>query len=54
VSNVLVSFNVYAGSKMNHRPVTLLRRPGNPLWIRIDGLASGQDLAQEVTARLLD
>lgn len=54
ISNVLVSFDAYAGSKMNHRPITLLKRPGNPLWIRIDGLASGRDLAQEVTARLLD
>lgn len=54
ISDVLVSFNAYAGSKMNHRPITLLKRPGDPLWIRIDGLASGQDLAQEVTTRLLD
>lgn len=50
---VLRNFDSYAGSKMNHQPVTFLRRPGEPSWIRIDGLASGKSLAQEVTARLL-
>lgn len=54
IERVLRSFDVYAGSKMNHRPVTLLRRPGAEEWTRIDGLASGADLAREVTARLLD
>jgi hypothetical protein len=39
---------------MNHQPITLLKSPRSPSWIRIDGLASGQDLAREVTARLLD
>jgi protein SCO1/2 len=46
-------FDTYAGTKMNHQPVTFLRSPGDPSWIRIDGLASGENLAQEVTARLL-
>ena len=54
IVRVLKSFNSYAGSKMNHQPVTLLKSPDSSSWTRIDGLASGQDLADEVTARLLD
>lgn len=54
IVEVLRSFDSYAGSKMNHQPVTLLKRPGGASWTRIDGLASGTDLATEVTARLLD
>lgn len=51
---VLQSFKSYAGSKMNHRAVTLLKDPHSTVWTRIDGLASGQDLAHEVAARLLN
>ena len=51
---VLKSFDSYAGSKMNHQPVTLLKSPGSASWTRIDGLASGTDLAHEVEARLLN
>jgi protein SCO1/2 len=54
ISQVLQSFDALAGSKMNHQPLTLLKSPRSPLWIRIDGLASSADLAQEVTARLLN
>jgi protein SCO1/2 len=54
ISEVVQSFNALTGSKTNHRPLTLLKRPQSPSWIRIDGLASGTDLAQEVTARLLN
>ena len=53
ISAVLTAFKSYFGSKMNHQPVTLLKRPGNPSWIRIEGLAGGKDLAGEVTTRLL-
>jgi protein SCO1/2 len=49
----LRSFDSYAGSKMNHQPVTLLRNPDSDGWIRIEGLANGASLAQEVTNRLL-
>jgi len=51
---VLKSFDSYAGSKMNHEPITLLKSPGSSSWTRIEGLASGKDLANEVTARLLN
>jgi protein SCO1/2 len=54
IVNVLRSFDAYTGSKMSHRPITLLKRPDSDSWIRIDGLASGQSLAHEVTSRLLD
>jgi len=54
VANVLRSFGAYTGSKMNHRAVTLLRRPGSDVWVRIDGLTSGASLAQEVSTRILD
>lgn len=54
IVRVLKSFDSYAGSKMNHQPVTLLKNPDSESWTRIDGLASGRDLANEVTARLLD
>ncbi len=41
------AFDVYAGDKMNHRPVTFLRnRPGKP-WLRIDGFASADELLRE-------
>ena len=54
VELALRAFGVYAGSKMNHRPVTLLKKAGQDSWVRIEGLASGGDLAHEVQARLLD
>ena len=54
IVRVLKSFDSYAGSKMNHQPVTLLKSPGSSSWTRIEGLASGKDLANEVTARLLN
>lgn len=53
IAQVLRSFDSYTGSKMSHQPVTLLKRPGDAEWVRIDGLATGSNLATEVTARLL-
>jgi len=54
IENVLRSFDAYAGSKMNHKPIYLLKRPGETSWTRIDGLANGEGLAHEVEARLLN
>lgn len=45
ITSTLEAFEAVFGSKMNHRPVTLLRRGGD--WLRIDGLANGADLASE-------
>jgi len=54
ISKVARSVKAYSGSKMNHKPLTLLKSPNSPLWVRVDGLASGADLARVVTQRLLD
>ncbi len=44
------AFDAYRGDKMNHTPLTLLRgKPGQP-WVRIDGFASADELANEVHA----
>jgi len=51
---VLKSLDSYAGAKMNHKPVTLLKKPGSAAWIRIDGLANGESLAHEVSTRILN
>ena len=52
---VLKSFDSYAGSKMNHQAVTLLKDPESASWTRIEGLGGQgvKNLAHEVTARLL-
>jgi protein SCO1/2 len=54
ILTVLQSFETFAGSKMNHQPVTFLKHPGEQDWIRIDGLASGENLAQEIRTRLFN
>jgi protein SCO1/2 len=54
VERVLRAFAAYSGSKMNHRPITLLKHPQRAEWVRLEGLASGDALAHEVRARLLD
>jgi protein SCO1/2 len=47
VVSVLKAFDAYAGSKMNHRPLTFFKVPGEDRWLRIEGLASASDLAIE-------
>jgi protein SCO1/2 len=54
INKVLRSFDVFAGSKMNHQPVTLFKSPKSPTWIRVDGLASGEEMASLVKKRLLN
>jgi protein SCO1/2 len=54
IERVQRGFDAYAGTKLNHKPLTFLKRPGESEWIRIDGLASGESLAREVDARLLN
>ncbi|MES9968866.1 MAG: SCO family protein [Candidatus Thiodiazotropha sp.] len=41
------AFDIYRGSKMNHEPVTLIRTNKNSKWMRIDGLASAEDIIME-------
>jgi protein SCO1/2 len=47
VENVLRTFDAWAGSKTNHRAITLMRRKGASEWVRVDGLASATALAEE-------
>ena len=53
IVTVMKSFDTYAGSKMNHPPVYFFRGNNESDWTRVDGLASGASLAQEMTSRLL-
>lgn len=40
------AFGAYRGDKMNHTPTTFFRQaPGKP-WVRVDGMASADDLMQ--------
>ncbi len=42
------AFDVYRGDKMNHAPATLFRSaPGQP-WVRLDGLATPDNLLSEL------
>ena len=52
INNVMRAFEAYTGSKMNHQPVTFLRKSPQQPWLRVDGLASGKDLADLVSSKL--
>jgi protein SCO1/2 len=54
IENVLRAFDAYAGSKMNHQPLTFLRKDPQQSWLRVDGLASGKDLANLADQYLFD
>jgi len=54
ISNVIRSFDAYNGSKMNHKPLTLLRKPHDPKWLRVDGLANSSSLARLINEHLLN
>ena len=47
VNNLLRSFQAYYGDKMNHKPLYLMKAPGQNQWVRIEGLARGSDLGAE-------
>lgn len=46
--SVQKSLDAYRGDKMNHVPTTFIWRGKGEKWLRIDGFASADDLAQEV------
>ena len=46
------AFATYRGDKMNHQPVTLLRRAVGQPWVRLEGFVSPSELAGEVKALL--
>jgi len=54
VFSVIKSFDAYHGSKMNHKPLTLLKKPGDKQWVRIEGLVSSSKLAQLIQEQLLN
>ncbi len=41
------AFDIYRGDKMNHEPVTFLRKGPDQPWVRIDGFISAEDLLLE-------
>lgn len=46
------AFATYRGDKMNHQPVTLLRRSAGQPWVRLEGFVSPSELAGEVKTLL--
>jgi protein SCO1/2 len=44
------AFDAYRGSKMNHTPLTLMRSSPEVAWVRIDGLASAEEIVKEYRA----
>jgi len=47
IKTVQTAFDTYRGDKMNHEPLTLIRRARGKSWLRIDGFANPDDLARE-------
>ena len=54
VNAVMRAFDAYAGSKMNHQPLTFMRKHPQQRWLRVDGLASAKDLAKLIDKNLFD
>ena len=46
VIDVLGAFGAWRGGKSNHVAITLLRRPGESHWTRVEGLSSAAELAR--------
>ncbi len=46
VITVLNAFAAWRGGKNNHVAITLLRRPGDSQWTRVEGLSSAAELAR--------
>jgi protein SCO1/2 len=42
--SVQKAFNAYRGDKMNHEPLTLLRKAPDQPWMRVEGLAAPEEL----------
>jgi protein SCO1/2 len=43
------TFGVFAGEKMNHKPITFLKAKGSSnQWIRLDGLAEADQIIAEI------
>ena len=46
--NIQKAFDAYHGAKMNHRPLTFIKAPGDEQWLRLEGMASAQDIVNEI------
>jgi cytochrome oxidase Cu insertion factor (SCO1/SenC/PrrC family) len=42
------AFDAYHGAKMNHRPLTFIKTPGETRWLRLEGMASAADIVGEL------
>ncbi len=47
VNTTLKAFDAFRGNKMNHVPLTLIRKDRNSPWVRLEGLTSAKDLVAE-------
>jgi len=51
IRHVQEAFDAYRGGKSNHLPLTLLRTAPGSSWVRIEGLASPDQLLRELERR---
>ena len=47
IDTVQKAFNAYRGNKFNHAPLTFMRMPGDPHWVRIEGLVKAEVILDE-------
>ena len=47
IIDVLDSLDAYFGDKMNHIPLTLIRKQGASTWLRLEGFPDASDLVEE-------
>jgi protein SCO1/2 len=40
-------FNAYRGAKMSHEPLTYIKADGSSPWVRLEGIASAEDIMKE-------
>jgi len=48
IDQVMKAFNAYFRDKMDHRPLSFIRSPGDGKWVRLNGLLSSSDLMNEL------
>jgi protein SCO1/2 len=49
-ANAQRAFDLFRGDKMNHAPITLVRRAPGDVWVRLEGFPTALQLAAEVRA----
>ena len=48
------TFGAYRGAKMSHEPLTFIRGKVNDSWVRINGIASAEDIIREYRELTVD